>query len=99
MIAQPKSKIETYGNWAVKIIAVFLGFALTISYNSSQDYKREVARLERDKVDKLIFEKYCDRKEEEKVRHDVRDADLITKINQIQVDIGIIKTEIKNLNK
>jgi len=92
MIAKPTTKMETYGNWAVKIIAVLLTFALMAAYNTNREDRQRLELLEKEKVDKVILEKFCDKQE-------LKDKEIMEKLNQIQIDVGIVKSEIKHLNK
>lgn len=93
------TKIETYGNWGVKIIAVILSFALMASYTSNREQRQKVERLERDKLEVAVFEKFCDKRDAQLIQQDLDKKIMMETLNQIQVDIGIIKTEIKNINK
>jgi C4-dicarboxylate-specific signal transduction histidine kinase len=93
------TKIETYGNWGVKIIAVILSFALMASYQSNREQRQKVERMERDKLESAVFEKYCDKQEAVKTRQDLDNKVIMETLSEIKQDLREVKTELKLMNK
>ena len=93
------TKIETYGNWGVKIIAVILSFALMASYTSNREQRQKVERLERDKLESSVFEKYCDKQETVKTQQDLDNKVIMETLSEIKQDLREVKTELKLMNK
>ena len=98
MIAQPKNRMEVYGNWAVKIVAVILSFALITAYNGSQKQQNKVEALEQRKLDKVEFDKYCDKEDASKIRQEDMYKKMMESMEELKLDVREVKTELKIRN-